>query len=97
MRILTKLTRRTRNETLLNAAMSQICYATDTEDCSRHYQSLAVDIQRNANCGADIRNKKAVAIEALYGMFAAQAVDPGLNSIGLQASKTTTCCRALLV
>ena len=57
-----------RNDTMLNAAMSQICYASDTEDCSRYYQSLAVDIQRNANCGADIRNKKAVAIEALYGM-----------------------------
>lgn len=47
--------------------MSQICHATDTEVCSQYYESLAVDIQRNANCGVDIRNKKAVAIEALYG------------------------------
>lgn len=47
--------------------MSQICYATGTEDCSQYYESLAVDIQRNANCGADIKSKKAVAIEALYG------------------------------
>lgn len=56
---------------MLNGLLSNICYATDTEGCSAYYASLAVDIQKNANCGADIKSRKAVALEAFYGMSSA--------------------------
>ncbi|KAJ9093410.1 hypothetical protein QFC21_006440 [Naganishia friedmannii] len=63
----------TRNETLLTAALSQICYATSSvtttttdDDCSAYYRSLAVNVQKSGNCGTDLKRKNPVVLEALY-------------------------------